>query len=90
MVAGEGSRVIVGGADFVLVGHPPGAVDIENAPHVALAKSVRHLRLGLKRALALENALGIGELLGAAVMQAGAGGEMRMAVEIAHGIHFLS
>ncbi len=90
MIAGKTRGVVVGGADFVLVGHPPGAVDVEDGADVALAKLLGHVRLGLKAALAPKYALGIGELLGAAVMQPGARREMRMAIEIAHGDYFCS
>src|ERR1700733_9853550 len=90
IVAGEFRGAIVRGANLVVIGHPPGAVNIEDAADLALTKTLRHLRLGLERALALEDALSIGKLFRGAVMQPGAGGKMRMAIEIAHRIHFLS
>ena len=76
IVAGEFGGIVVRGADLVLVGHPPGAVDVEDAADVALAKAIRHFRLGLERALALEDTLGIGKLFGGAVMQPGPRGKM--------------
>src|SRR5262245_7727222 len=85
VVARELDHVVVRRADLVRIGHPPGAIDVENGAHVALTKAVGHLRLGLERALALEHALRVLVFLHRAVMQPGLGAEVRMAVEIAHG-----
>src|SRR5262249_32518626 len=81
VLARETRGVVVGGTDLVLVGHPPGAVDVEDSADVARAERLRHLLLGLERALAFEHALRVLVFLLGAMMKPGLRAEMRMAVE---------
>src|SRR5262249_44757728 len=76
--------IVIGGPDFILIGHSPCAVDIEDGAYLALTESIGHLFFGLERPLAFENTLRLLVLLLRGMMQPRFRREMRMAIEIAH------
>src|SRR5262245_13769312 len=78
--------IVIGGTDFILIGHPPRAIDVEDGADVALAESIGHLFFGLERPLAFEDALRLLVILLRGMMQPRFCREMRMAIEIAHWI----
>jgi hypothetical protein len=52
ILASKVGGIVIGGTDFILIGHPPCVVDVEDGADLALAEAIGHLLFGLERSLA--------------------------------------